>query len=242
MGGPGEMEVLVGAGKVSVTTAVATGPTVRTSPAVSVGTTSAAVTPVLAASPAASGSEEAGGVPTSSSAVALDPLRDPSGKGLPAVHAAGFAVGRLPLPVLEGETVDQAATRRSVTLVAGAAADHFRRHPETEGQWRPIGKRDQAAWVWWPVEEGWEERYRARRRQEAEEEWRRENVWEECTVERIANLWHLLTEARGTVGTGAQAEVLTKWAGNEAGRLLHRVGATFGRPTRGGMYSCGAHE
>ena len=39
---------------------------------------------------------------------------------------------------------------------------------------------------------------------------------------RIANLWHLLTEARGTVGTGAQAEVLTKWAGNEAGRLLHR--------------------
>ena len=42
-------------------------------------------------------------------------------------------------------------------------------------------------------------------------------------VERIANLWHLLTEARGTVGTGAQAEVLlTKWAGNEAGRFLHR--------------------
>ena len=141
---------------------------------------------------------------------------------MPAVHAAGFAVGRLPLPVLEGETVEQAATRRSVTLVAEAAAEHLRKDPEAEGHWRPIGKRDQAAWVWWPVEEGWEERYRVRRRQEAEEEWRRENVWEECTVERIANLWHLLTEARGTVGTGAQAEVLTQWAGNEAGRLLHR--------------------
>ena len=157
VGGPGEVEVLVGAGKVGETMAVATGPTVRTSPAVSVGTTSAAVTPVLAASPAAPGSEEAGGVPTSSSAVALDRLRDPSGEGLPAVHAAGFAVRRLPLLELEGETVDQAATRRSVTLVAEAAAKQFRKYPEAEGQWRPIGKRDQAAWVSWPVEEGWEE-------------------------------------------------------------------------------------
>ena len=92
-----------------------------------------------------------------------DPLRDPSGEGLPAVHERGFPVGRLPLPVLEVETVDQAATRRSVTLVAKAAAEHFRKHPEAERQWRLVGKRDQAAWVWWPVEEGWEERYRARR-------------------------------------------------------------------------------
>ena len=157
------MEALVGAGKVGETPAEVTMPTVRTSPAVLVGTTSAAVTPVLAASPAASGSEEAGGVSklstatgpreegnvadspaasgseeargvdSSSPAVALDPLRDPSGEGFPAVHAAGSAVGRLPLPVLEGDTVDQAATRRSVTLVAEAAADHFRRHPEAEG-------------------------------------------------------------------------------------------------------------
>ena len=64
-------------------------------------------------------------MPTSSSAVAQDPLRDPSGKGLPAVHAAGFAVGRLLQPVLEGETVDQAATRRSVTLVAGQQQTTF---------------------------------------------------------------------------------------------------------------------
>ena len=54
-----------------------------------------------------------------------------------------------------------------------------------------------------------------------EEEWRRENVWEECTVERLANLWHLLTEARGVVGPGFQAETLTRWAGTEAERLLH---------------------
>ena len=85
---------------------------------------------------------------TSSPAVARDPLRDPSEEGLPVVHAAGFAVVRLPLPALEGETVDQAATRRSVNLVAEAAAEHFRKHPEAEGQWRPIGKREQAAWVW----------------------------------------------------------------------------------------------
>ena len=84
-----------------------------------------------------------------------------------------------------------------------------------------MGKRDQAVWVWCPTEEGWEAGYRIRRRQEAEEEWRRENVWEECTVERIANLWHLLTEARGATGTGAP-ETLIRWAGNEAGRLLHR--------------------
>ena len=109
----------------------------------------------------------------------VDPLRDPYGEGLPAVHSAGFAVGRLPLPALEGETLDQAATRRSVTLVARAASEHFRQHPDAEGRWRPVGKRDQAAWVWWPVEEAWEARYRARRRQEAEEEWRRENVREE---------------------------------------------------------------
>ena len=31
-------------------------------------------------------------MPTSSPAVALDPLHDPSGEGLPAVHAAGFAM------------------------------------------------------------------------------------------------------------------------------------------------------
>ena len=85
---------------------------------------------------------------TSSPAVALDPLRYPSGEGSPTVHEGGFPVGALPPPVLEGETVDQAATRRSVTLVAEAAAEHFRKHPEAEGQWRPIGKREQAAWVW----------------------------------------------------------------------------------------------
>ena len=84
-----------------------------------------------------------------------------------------------------------------------------------------MGKRDQRAWVWCPIEEGWEARYRVRRRQDAEEEWRRENVWEECTVERIANLWHLLTEARRATCTGA-LETLIRWAGNEAGRLLHR--------------------
>ena len=95
----------------------------------------------------ASGSEEAGGAPTSSPAVVLDPLPEPSGEGLPAVHEAGFAVGRLPLPTLEAGTVDQAATRRRVTPVAEAAAGHFRHHPDAEGRWRPVGRRDQAVWV-----------------------------------------------------------------------------------------------
>ena len=66
-----------------------------------------------------------GGVPTSSPAGVGDPLRDPSGEGLPAVHERGFPVGLLALPVLEGETVDQAATRRSVTLFAWQRQNTF---------------------------------------------------------------------------------------------------------------------
>ena len=40
-------------------------------------------------------------------------------------------------------------------------------------------------------------------------------------MERIANLWHLLTEEREKTGKGAP-ETLIRWAGNEAGRFLHR--------------------
>ena len=65
-----------------------------------------------------------------------------------------------------------------------------------------------------------------------EEEWCRGNLLEECTVGRLANLRNLLTEAGGAVRAKAQAETITRCAGNETGRLI--------QPSRGNI--CQAYK